>query len=327
MASRLLKSSWSVARMQRLVLSGWNQQAGEQRRRLRQAGRQPGLSATFSSAVPEARAWFHRNLPELQTLRIAPTALDGSADASGEHFRSIDHMKLLEAIEITAVERIEITVEPFAWGFAQARRADIDRHFAAQQRQRPALWNGRVLLLHRYAQEDRVLRGASFETDYASFLAWRDWGFPAVDAFNIFAAAALRSADGAFLLGQMAPFTSAAGKWVFPCGTPEPGDVNSVGMLDLVGNLSRELFEEIGVDIAAFQVEPRWMLVRDGGFLAVIKRLTANHSAEALHAKIMDHLASQAQPEFTAVRIVRCPADLDPATPRFYVEYLKAEWS
>jgi 8-oxo-dGTP pyrophosphatase MutT (NUDIX family) len=232
-----------------------------------------------------------------------------------------------QAIAIGKLDALEIVVEPFTWSFAQARRADIDRHFAAQQRQRPALWNGRVLLLHRYAQENGVLRGASFETDYASFLAWRDWGFPALDACNIFAAAALRSTDGAYLLGQMAPFTAAAGEWVFPSGTPEPADVNSLGMLDLVGNLSRELFEETGIDIALCQVEPRWTLVRDGGFLAVIKRLTADHSAVALRATIMDHLASQAQPEFTAVRIVRGPADLDPATPRFYVEYLKAEWS
>ena len=184
-----------------------------------------------------------------------------------------------------------------------------------------------MLLLHRYSRENGVLCGASFETDYASFLAWRDWGFPAAGVFNVFAAAALQSADGAFLLGQMAPFTSAAGEWVFPCGTPEPDDINSAGMLDLAGNLGRELFEETGINIAACQVEPGWTLVRDGGFVALIKHVTANESAGRLRANIMDHLASEAEPEFTAVRVVRGPADLDPATPRFYVEYLIAEWS
>jgi hypothetical protein len=189
------------------------------------------------------------------------------------------------------------------------------------------LWNGRVLLLHRYVQESGILRGASFETDYASFLAWRDWGFPARGVFNVFAAAALQTADGAFLLGQMAPFTSAAGQWVFPCGTPEPDDVNSAGMLDLLGNLGRELFEETGVNITACEAEPGWTLVRDGGFVALIKRVTANESAARLRTNILDHLASEAQPEFSSARLVRRPADLDPATPRFYVEYLMAEWS
>jgi hypothetical protein len=56
----------------------------------------------------------------------------------------------------------------------------------------------------------------------------------------VVAAAALQSADGAFLLGQMAPFTSAAGEWVFPCGTPEADDINAAGMLGLFGNLARD---------------------------------------------------------------------------------------
>jgi NUDIX domain-containing protein len=236
-------------------------------------------------------------------------------------------IKSSDVIEISTLDAIEIVIEPFAWAFAEARRADIDRHFAVQQRQRPGLWNGRVLLLHRYVQEHRVLRGASFETDYASMLAWRDWGFPAARVFNIFAAAALQAADGAFLLGQMAPSTSSAGEWVFPCGSPEPRDINPAGMLDLAGNLGRELFEETGVDIAACRVEPGWTVVRDRAFVALIKRVTANESAERLRANIMDHLASQAQPELTAVRIVRRPADLHPTTPRFYVEYLMTEWS
>jgi 8-oxo-dGTP pyrophosphatase MutT (NUDIX family) len=223
-------------------------------------------------------------------------------------------MKLFEAIEIAALDGVEIAVEPWTWPFAQARRADIDRHFAGQQRGRPALWNGRMLMLHRYARENRVLRGASFETDYASFLAWRDWDCPAVGVFNVFAAAALQSADGAFLLGQMAPFTSSAGKWVFPCGTLDPHDISSAGMLDLVSSVGRELFEETGLDIDACEVEPGWTLVRDGQFVALMKR-------------VMHHLANEAQPEFTTVRIVRRPADVDPVTPRFFAQYLMAEWS
>jgi hypothetical protein len=98
-------------------------------------------------------------------------------------------------------------------------------------------------------------------------------------------------------------------------------------MLDLAGNLGRELFEETGVDIAACRVEQGWTVARDGAFVALIKHLTANESAERLRANIMDHLASEAQPEFTSIRIVRRPADLDPTTPRFYVEYFMAEWS
>jgi len=236
-------------------------------------------------------------------------------------------MKLSNAIEIAALDAVQIAVEPWTWPFAQARRVDIDRHFAARQREQPALWNGRMLMLHRYARANGVLRGASFETDYASFLAWHDWGCPAIDVSNVFAAAALQSADGAFLLGQMSPFTSTAGQWVFPCGTPDLDDISGAGMLDLAGNVSRELFEETGLDIGVCQVEPGWTLVGDGGFVALMKHVRVNENAERLRTNIMDHLADEAQPEFTAVRIVRTPADVDPATPRVFVKYLMARLS
>jgi hypothetical protein len=101
-------------------------------------------------------------------------------------------------IQIIGFDRIEIAVEPWRWEFAITRREEIDRHFAGRQRERPALWNGRVLLLNSYEIRNGVLRGSSFETDYASFLAWRDWDFPDGGVFNIFAAAALRGADGAY---------------------------------------------------------------------------------------------------------------------------------
>ena len=236
-------------------------------------------------------------------------------------------MKFPEAIEIAPLDAVEIAVEPWTWRFAEARRAEINRHFATQRSERPTLWNGRVLLMHRCTRESRILHGASFETDYASFLAWRDWGCPEAGVCNVFAAAALQSADGAFLLGRMAPSTSAAGQWVFPSGTPDPDDINSTGWLDLVGNVGRELFEETGLDIGVCQVERGWTLVRAGGFVALMKRVTVNESGEQLLEKVTQHLANQAQPEFSAVGVVRSLADVDPATPQFYVDYLMAEWS
>jgi 8-oxo-dGTP pyrophosphatase MutT (NUDIX family) len=226
-------------------------------------------------------------------------------------------------IRIVEIDRAEIAVEPWRWEFAQTRREEIDRHFAGRQRVQPALWNGRVLLLHRYAIAQRVLRGASFETDYASFLAWREWNCADARVFNIFAAAALQSADGACLVGQMGPSTSIAGLWLFPCGTPDPNDVSAAGALDLAGSVGRELFEETGLDIGAFKAEPGWTLIREGGFIALVKRLVAVESAEQLHAQVMRHLANEAQPELSDVRFLRSAADFDPAMPRFVKAYLE----
>ena len=73
-----------------------------------------------------------------------------------------------------------------------------------------------MILLKDYRIEKGVLRGSSFETDFASFVAWRDWNFPDRDVFNVFAMAAVRAADGGYLLGQMANAHRLGGAPLFP---------------------------------------------------------------------------------------------------------------
>ena len=227
--------------------------------------------------------------------------------------------------EIAEIDDVEIAVEPWRWDFAVSRRPEIDRHFADLRRRRWGVWNGRVLLLHRYAIRDGILRGACFETDYASLCAWRDWDLADASVYNIFAAAALRSADGGYLVGEMAPDTAAAGLLYFPCGTPEPDDL-AAGILDIAGNLKRELKEETGLDLAEFIAEPGWSLVRDRCYIALLKRLTAGENAQALRSRIMRHLSSERQPELVDIRIVRGPDDLDSRMPGFVVTFLENIW-
>ncbi len=235
-------------------------------------------------------------------------------------------MSFAAPIQIIELDRVEITVERWQWEFAIRQRMEIDQHFARRQRERPTIWNGRVFLLNRYEISAGVLQGSSFETDYASFLAWYDWGFRDAGVFNVFAAAALRAADGAYLVGEMAQSTAAAGQIYFPSGTPDREDVGAEGALDLAGSVGRELLEETGLDIGALAAEPGWTLVRDSGFVALMKRLTACQNAAELRSRIMRHLASEAQPEFSDIRIVRGRADLDARMPRFVIAYLEAMW-
>lgn len=226
-------------------------------------------------------------------------------------------------IEIAALDRTEIVFEPWAWRFAAERRDEIDRHFVEVQRRRAGVWNGRILLMRPYNIADGVLRGACFETDYASFCAWRDWDFPDRCVYNVFAAAALRSADGAFVIGQMAASTFNAGLLTFPCGTPEPADLDAAGRLDLGANLVRELMEETGLPIAELAAESGWTMVRDRCYVALIRRVVAPLEAEPLRARIMGELARQRSPEFVGIRLARSPRDLDDAMPGFLRAYLR----
>jgi 8-oxo-dGTP pyrophosphatase MutT (NUDIX family) len=229
-------------------------------------------------------------------------------------------------VNIVELDAARITIEPWSWTFALDRRGDIERHFAGFQRQRPGVWNGRVLLLHRCAIAGRTLHGACFETDYASFISWRDWSFPDPSVFNFFAVAALRGADGAYVVGEMAPYTAAAGWVYFPCGTPEPADIDATGAFDLDSNLRRELLEETGIAIEEVTADPGWQFVSDRGFIAMMKRLTARLSADELRLRIMRHLARDPRPEFTDVRIVRGLADIEPSMPYFVRAFLEKEW-
>src|SRR3954451_4230613 len=140
---------------------------------------------------------------------------------------------------IHRVTSFDLPVESWSWPFADIRRAEIDAHFAEAQRAKPQIWNGRVLL-----GRDPVFAGdhfsaSYFETDFASLLAWRDWGFPDRTAFNGFGMGALRAADGAFVLGEMGAHTANAGRLYFPAGTPDLADVSN-GALDLAANVARE---------------------------------------------------------------------------------------
>ena len=225
-------------------------------------------------------------------------------------------------IDFIRIDHVKISLEPWRWEFAESRRGEIDQHFERRQIELPQLWNGRALLLRQYAIRDGVLQGTCFETDYASLLAWRDWEFPDREVYNFFAAAALQSADGAYLIGEMAPHTASAGQWYFPCGTPEPSDVDASGKLDLVNNLRRELQEETGLDIDDFKVEPSWVLVHDRGFLAFMRPLVANDDADMLRSKIQRYLAKEQQPEFSDVRFVRRVDELDDRIAHLYRAFL-----
>jgi 8-oxo-dGTP pyrophosphatase MutT (NUDIX family) len=226
-----------------------------------------------------------------------------------------------QAVSVIHLDRLELSFAPKPWAFAIERRAEIDAHFAALQRDTPALWNGRVLLMHHQDIADGVLRGGYLETDYASFAAWNHWGRPAAGVHDCFGAAAVRSADGAFLLGRMGARTLNAGRIYFPCGTPDPSDIID-GKVDLDFSVRRELKEETGLDAAEFTVELGWTTVVDGALIAQIKVLRSSERADALRARMLDHLARERQPELADVLVVRGPADFDPAMPAFVTVFL-----
>jgi 8-oxo-dGTP pyrophosphatase MutT (NUDIX family) len=220
------------------------------------------------------------------------------------------------------VKTLDLTVSNTAWPFAQARRADIAAHFAKVQEAKPEVWNGRVLLCRNPRLDGDTYRADYFETDFASFLAWRDWGFPDKSVFNSFGAGALRSADGAFVLGRMGGHTANAGRIYFPAGTPDLDDI--VGdTVDLAASVVREMDEEVGLKVADYDTGCGWTIVETGQVVACFRRLTSPLSAAELQQRIEAYLASETLPELSGVQLVRSTADFDPAMPQFIRTFLE----
>jgi 8-oxo-dGTP pyrophosphatase MutT (NUDIX family) len=227
---------------------------------------------------------------------------------------------------IVAIDELELAFAPQTWSFADQRRDEIDGYFESRRRKTPELWNGRVLLLSRCVLGERRLSGTFFETDFASFLAWREWGCPDRTVVNCFGLGALRAADGAFLVGVMAAHTANAGRIYFPAGTPDPDDIRG-SIVDLEQNVVREVAEETGLTPNDFIPRFGWVAVVEWPRIALFKILDVNAASVELRAHILDHLTRETKPEFTDIRILQCRDDLDPKMPSFVRAFLDWAWS
>ena len=126
---------------------------------------------------------------------------------------------------IHRVTELDLTLRRQPWTFADRKRVEIDAHFSRNLAEKPKLWDGRILLARNPRFGGNRFSADYFETGFASFLAWRDWGFPDHEVFNGFGMGALRCADGAFVLGEMADHTANGGRIYFPAGTPDLDDI------------------------------------------------------------------------------------------------------
>src|SRR5437588_9008444 len=210
---------------------------------------------------------------------------------------------------------LDLGFEPWRWPFADDKCADIEAHFAAKKREKP-IWNGRILLGRDPDFTAERFSARYFDADFASFLAWRDWGFPDQSIFNGFGMGALRCSDGAFVLGEMGHHTANAGRIYFPSGTPDPDDIRD-GAVDIAGSVAREVEEETGLTSADYRAGAHWDCVVSGAAIAMIRMLNVDVTGEELCARIEANLARQDQPELSAIHLVRDSGDLTASMPRF----------
>jgi 8-oxo-dGTP pyrophosphatase MutT (NUDIX family) len=226
---------------------------------------------------------------------------------------------------IHRVTTLDLAFQPRPWPFAAERGAEIEAHFAVKSREKP-IWNGRILLARDPDFTGERFSASYFEADFASFLAWRDWGFPDAGVFNGFGMGALRGVDGAFVLGEMGQHTSNAGRIYFPSGTPDLDDIKGEAV-DMSGSVAREVEEETGLTPADYRPAAHWDCVVSGAAIAMIRVLDVDVTGEVLRRRIEANLARQRQPELSAIHLVRNRSDLTAAMPRFVTAFVEKQMS
>ncbi len=214
-----------------------------------------------------------------------------------------------EDISILAISGAELSHEPGAWAFAERERARIDAHWQALVARNPALWNGDVLMGFDPAVQGGRLRVRLRSADFASFVAWRDWGFADASAWNCFGTPVIMSGDGAILYGIMAAHTLNAGLAYPPCGTLEGRDIAPGGRIDLEGSMAIEAREETGLDLGEGHAGALWA-VFEARRLSIARIYHFDEPAATLIARIEDFIAAEAEPELAGIVAVRDASDL-----------------
>lgn len=217
-------------------------------------------------------------------------------------------------IRTAPVTALDLRCTDAPWGFEAENREAIARHWAAVVAGNPHLWNGRSLICTAAAVEEGCFRATLTTIDYASFVAWRDWGRPDASVSNCFGVPAVFSADGALLLGVMAATTLNAGKAYPPSGSLEPKDVRPDGSVDILGNMRTELLEETGLDLAEATPGPM-AVIFEGPRLAVVQRFDMALSFTEIERRFAAHVDAHA--ELASVEALRHPAQLDARMPGY----------
>lgn len=219
-------------------------------------------------------------------------------------------------IRVEEVTSLALRLTPEPWSFEERNRAAIDQHWKGLVAENPRLWNGRTLLCRDARVEQGRFTADFVEADYASFVAWRDWGRPDASVTNCFGVPAAFTREGALLVGVMADWTLNAGKAYPPAGSLEPKDVRADGSIDLHGNMRSELLEETGLDLAHAS-HGAMAAIFDGPRLAIVQRLDFPLSFAEITQRFAAHAAAEPQQELARLEALHGADEVDHRMPPY----------
>jgi 8-oxo-dGTP pyrophosphatase MutT (NUDIX family) len=178
-------------------------------------------------------------------------------------------------------------------------RRDIERHWATRRRSGASFTRGPIFHV---TSLSRKIDELSFETelsDYAHYVYTIDGGDGACRV--LYTAALLRTRDGMYLIGEMAPHTVTPGRLQCAGGGLDLADFRD-GIADLASSIRSEIHEETGITRGQIErLKPAY--VKSGGehgFFAVIFSVDLT-LAQAEAIEQFERQDGITAPEFSAV--------------------------
>jgi 8-oxo-dGTP pyrophosphatase MutT (NUDIX family) len=205
---------------------------------------------------------------------------------------------------IRQLVEVFLTVASERWKFESENRSHIEKHWKKALEENSALHNGEIFMLTRWNLIGDRLEGTVQPATYASFLYWRERGYPETGARNCFGSSILQSSEGHVLFGRMAPHTATAGL-VYPVGGSFGEEDVREGMLHVESNIERELFEETGLRPQDAERQQGYICVEEGPRISLAARFLFDCTSGELRQRIQTHLDMCDDPELDEVVIFR----------------------
>jgi 8-oxo-dGTP pyrophosphatase MutT (NUDIX family) len=297
--------------------------------------------------MPSKAPQIARNAPNFSTVEQRSFAIDGRRRIRSSGARSsfpspppTERPALPNPIRPPlplAAATVRIRPEPLA--VPPDTQTAIAAHWQAALSRNPRLWNGSAFLFDRIDLADsdasgdgdtgRTLLAEGARTDFATFLHWRATPPTERRLYHLFPVGAVVTADDKLIVGKMSAHTANPGMHYPPSGSLDISDLiveaDGSGHIDLDANIVREIREEIGLDAAAFTVEPGWILMSSGPMVrALIRILRSPKTAAALAGPIRRHVADDPHQELADIRFVDPDFRFAPGEAAPYVNELLA---
>lgn len=166
-------------------------------------------------------------------------------------FPSADEMQLPPEGEVVPLDRLSIMLSDAPHPVQSAFPVEIEENWQKSIAANPALYDGAVLLagLMRYA--DGKMEITVHRARFATLIWWRK-NHHLTPFVHVFCMAFPVTTDGKIVAIKMAPHTASPGRVYCAAGTFDDDDLNG-SFVDYQGNMSRELREETGLEIARSQ--------------------------------------------------------------------------